>query len=358
MTANPQRLHLQSIPVSSTVAVARLTALWALAESALGGVVHALRLPLSGLVMAGTAVILISLIAHFAERPRELLRATLLVLIVKAVGAPHTQLVGYLAVAFQGLFAYCLYSVWRPGRASTAVFAVVALLETAMQKLLTLAIFFGVPLWEAIDEWGGWIIERYFPAYIDAEFSLAMSLVGIYLGIYLIGGLAVGYIAGKLPESIMAERRKIGPHAYLPAQQVAPAPASVPAAARRRRLLKEVLMWGGVAALLAATVYVGAGELSPWASASIYLIRTLAILAVWYFLLGPLLSKWLHRWLLSRSADHAVELERLLDALPMYRALASSQYRELSKQYSGFSLYRHWLPRVLALSLVAEPPRS
>jgi len=368
MTANFSSEASVGMPVSSAVAVARLTALWALAESALGGIVHALRIPLSGLAIAGTAVILISLIAHFAERPRDILRATLLVLIVKAVGAPHTQLVGYLAVGFQGVFAFAVYSIWSPGRGSTLFFATVALVETAVQKLLTLAIFFGLPLWEAVDEWGGWILQRYFPAYVDAEFSLAMSLVGVYVGIYLLGGLAIGFIAGRLPVRIAHERKIL----ELQDQQfelstgnetatTAASRAGVrqPEKTRTGRLpgLKTALTWMIVVAVLAASVYASPSELSPIGSAAVYLVRTMAILAIWYFLIGPILSRALQRWLVSRSEAHSVELEEVLAALPLYRRLATEQYRLLSRDYRGVGLVRRWVPRVLTLSLITEPSR-
>ena len=44
-------------------AIQRLTALWAFTESGLGGIMHALQIPFTGLLVGGMAVIMISLIA-------------------------------------------------------------------------------------------------------------------------------------------------------------------------------------------------------------------------------------------------------------------------------------------------------
>ena len=342
---------------ANRLAVARLTAIWALAESAMGGILHALKVPLMGLVMAGTAVILISLIARFAERPRDILRATLLVLVIKAVGAPHTNIQGYTAVAFQGLLAFSVYSIRPPGRLSTTTFALGALVETALQRIIVLSLLFGEPLWSAIDSWGLWIRERYFPALVDADFSLAMTLTGVYLGIYVIGGLAVGWIAAGLPRRIAAEQARLDPvtlnswSSYETAT-IDPARPRDPAAQRKRKQ-RAILVWLLVAAILSATVYVGGTQLSAGSSAVLYLVRTLAILAVWYFLVGPWLSRLIHRWLTQRGSQRAAEIDAILDALPRLKTLALAQYKELRKEYGGLQLYRRWIARVLALSLVS-----
>lgn len=50
------------------LAIQRLTALWAFSESGLGGVVHALKIPFTGIMLGGFAVIIITLIAYFSEK--------------------------------------------------------------------------------------------------------------------------------------------------------------------------------------------------------------------------------------------------------------------------------------------------
>ena len=153
----------------SPQAVLRLTALWAVAESGLGGVLHAFRLPLTGLVVGGIAIVLLTLLAHFAERPRALLRATAVVLIVKALVSPHSPIGAYLAVGFQGGLAFLIYSLGKPGYWTSVPLAVVAMLESAIQKLLMLVLFFGQPLRDGVDGYGAWVIRRFFPGYADAD---------------------------------------------------------------------------------------------------------------------------------------------------------------------------------------------
>jgi hypothetical protein len=51
----------------SAVSIARLTALWAFVEAGLGGILHAFKVPFTGLLVGGMAVMLITLIAHFSN---------------------------------------------------------------------------------------------------------------------------------------------------------------------------------------------------------------------------------------------------------------------------------------------------
>ncbi|RYY58950.1 MAG: hypothetical protein EOO12_16710, partial [Chitinophagaceae bacterium] len=172
-------------PVRRRLALQRITALWAFCESGLGGVLHALRLPFTGLVVGSFSVLCITLIAWLsAGRYRQVLHSLLLALIVKAAVSPHSPPTAYLAVAFQGLAGYGIYKMMGVRQLSIYLVAVLALLESALQKLLTLTIFFGKSFWKATDE---------LLAYIGKELSVALPLgsvllVSVYVGIYLLGG--------------------------------------------------------------------------------------------------------------------------------------------------------------------------
>ncbi len=97
-------------PRQNLNAITRLTALWAFNESGLGGLMFALKIPLTGFFVGGFAVLLIGLIAWYAQRDyRQVLKATVLVLIIKATVSPHAPLPAYLAVAFQGVAGALIY---------------------------------------------------------------------------------------------------------------------------------------------------------------------------------------------------------------------------------------------------------
>ena len=95
-------------------ALQRLTALWAFTESGLGGIMHALQIPFTGLLVGGMAVIMICLIAEFSEHTyKEVLKSVIIVLIVKAMAAPLTPVTAYIAVSFQAILGFVLFSLLR-----------------------------------------------------------------------------------------------------------------------------------------------------------------------------------------------------------------------------------------------------
>lgn len=81
------------------LAISRLTALWALSESGLGGMMHAVKIPFTGFFLGGFAIVIITLIAHFSKTPfKSILQATLLVILVKAAASPHSPPMAYLSL--------------------------------------------------------------------------------------------------------------------------------------------------------------------------------------------------------------------------------------------------------------------
>ncbi|RYY90979.1 MAG: hypothetical protein EOO15_00075 [Chitinophagaceae bacterium] len=182
-------------PARRWLALQRLTALWAFCESGLGGVLHALKLPFTGLIVGSFSVICITLIAWCSQRHyRKILDSLLLVLIIKAAVSPHAPPTAYVAVAFQGLAGYTLYRLAGVRAGSVYTLAVLALLESAVQKLLNMTLFFGKSFWSAADE---------LVAFIGRELRIGLPpgsilLVVVYVGLYLLGGIACGWLANRL----------------------------------------------------------------------------------------------------------------------------------------------------------------
>ena len=58
----------------------KLTAIWAVSESGLGGLLHAIKLPFSGLFLGSLAVLIITYLAYISQNKfNTILKATLLV---------------------------------------------------------------------------------------------------------------------------------------------------------------------------------------------------------------------------------------------------------------------------------------
>ena len=187
---NSVYLHLTKEQRSN--AIQRLTALWAFTESGLGGIMHALKIPFTGLLVGGMAVIMICLIAEFSEQKyKQILKAALIVLIVKAMAAPFTPVTAYIAVSFQALLGFAIFSLLRVNYISIVLLSIVAMLESAMQKLLVLTLFFGESLWRAMDKMVAFASTQLGNTVLNGS----NWIVGIYLFIYFIGGFVIARLA-------------------------------------------------------------------------------------------------------------------------------------------------------------------
>ena len=98
----------------------------------------------TGLVVGGFAVIIITLIAKFSDTEfKQILKSLSIVLLIKVTISPNTPFPAYIAVSFQAFIGYVLFSILNINFGSILLFSVLAMLESAIQKLLVLTLFFG-----------------------------------------------------------------------------------------------------------------------------------------------------------------------------------------------------------------------
>jgi hypothetical protein len=186
----------------STQSVYKLTMLWAFAEGGVGGLLHGFKLPITGLVLGAFSVVIISLIAHLSSKSsRDILQATMVVLAVKFVISPHSPLPAYVAVLFQGIVGVCIFSLLGHNRLSVLLFAVLALVESAIQKPIVATLVFGTELWIALDDWVNTVM-----AFLGSSASINFSkwMLTIYVSVHVVWGTLVGFWAYKLPSKLQA----------------------------------------------------------------------------------------------------------------------------------------------------------
>ena len=124
--------------------VKSLIALWAFSESGLGGLLHALKLPLTGITVGSIAVLCIALISWYSNfNKRTLLAALSVVLLVKVTVSPHSPWAAYVAVTFQGFMGILLLNYKESFKISVLIFAILCLFESAVQRILILFLVYG-----------------------------------------------------------------------------------------------------------------------------------------------------------------------------------------------------------------------
>ena len=162
----------------------RIIALWAFSESVLGGMLHLLKIPLTGLVVGGLAVVFLSLIAYQSSNKSSILKATLIVLIIKFVISPYTPIMAFVSVSVEGLFCYIFSVLFGKKSIGIYLFALASLTFFSLQKLLTLQILFGNSLWESIDAFSAFIAKQF--GLTDIKISAV--LITIYISLHIISG--------------------------------------------------------------------------------------------------------------------------------------------------------------------------
>ncbi|MBS0000516.1 MAG: hypothetical protein KFF73_16165 [Cyclobacteriaceae bacterium] len=332
------------------VAVERLIALWALSESGLGGILHALQIPLKGIMINGFSVLLITLLAFYSvNRFRDILKGLVIVLVIKAMVSPHTPPTAYLAVAFQGLLGAFLFGYVRNIRTSAFLLAVLTFLESALQRLLMLTIIFGNPFWESIDVFFDFILKEFNLIQGIDSADASYWVIGLYVGIYFVAGVAVGIFAGGFPERI--NRIKIE---SIPEMNLAGKTEIGDKNVRRKPWWKKkkynlVLML----VLITLILYFLSSEYDL--SIGIYVFfRTLLVIGIWYLLLAPVLLKLFTRFLKKQEKKYAREIEKTMLYLPELRGIARISW-EQSREKRGMRRISFFLEILLARVLFKQP---
>ncbi|MGD9782613.1 MAG: hypothetical protein AB7V14_10740 [Kiritimatiellia bacterium] len=331
-------------------AVERLTALWALNEAGLGGLIHAMRVPFTGIVVGSTAVVLIALIAFFAERrAKAILKATVIVLLVKAAASPHTPLPAYVAVAFQGLAGALLFGFLPSVRLGALGLGLLALWQGAVQKLLVMTILYGKSLWEAVDSVGHWILGKM--GQHPGDLSPTGWFLVFYLGYYTLAGLVTGWLAGAVPNEIARALKNPRPAGSSLPGGSEPMDAVVPS---RKRWWRRTPFKAGMAlvALLVLLMLLHPGQ-EGWVRGLRVFARASIVLILWMLAVRPLGQALFRRFRRREQGVYGAEVSRTLEQFPALRQAAAVAWRR-SGDAGRFRRWKIFLVELIVLALAGD----
>lgn len=325
-------------------AIQRLTALWAFTESGLGGIMHALQIPFTGLLVGGMAVIMISLIAEISEHNfKQILKSAVIVLIVKAMVSPHTPFPAYIAVSFQALLGYALFSLLRVNFLSIVLLSTIAMLESAIQKLLILTLFFGESLWKAMD---GMI------ALLAKQFGRIVSngsywIVGIYLLIYLAGGFFIAWLAFRTIKSFDAAN----PAFILENSAVVNTDLIKAKKSSPKNIYKKLWILILLMIVLSAVLFVFADDNKQgWLAVAKTISWTLSAILIWFMLIGPLFTKAIQKLLQKKESRYSDEVLKTLSFIPVLKQLTVMAWQQ-SKLQHGFKRWHFFFSALIHATL-------
>lgn len=310
-----------------------LTALWAFVESGLGGMMHALHLPFTGIFLGGFSVLSISLIGRFETKPfRQILKATLLVMVVKASVNPATSPMAYIAVGFQGLLGAVLYGSSIHGLLTALCFSILAMLESAFQKFLILTIIFGDAWYKAIDKFFHSILKSI--GFKD-DVPYALYLVSAYMFIYLIWGIVLGIWIHQIPRQINSRM-----HLYTNLE------LTMEESQTKRKSRNRKRRFVGVLALFIFLSCFLIPDENPWVESLTLVLRTATVVVVWFLILLPVWK----RVITNLRSKKLEETPEILERIPLLRASLRPLFQEVSRSHRGI---RRWKELVLGLLVIS-----
>ena len=337
--------------VQKQVALQRLTALWAFTESGLGGIMHALQIPFTGLLVGGMAVIMISMIAKIGEHDyKQILKSALIVLIVKAMVSPHTPFPAYIAVSFQALLGYGLFRLFKVNFLSIILLSTIAMLESAIQKLLTLTLFFGKSLWVAMDSLVEFAASQFGFTATNGSYWIA----GIYLLLYITGGFFIAWLAIRTITSFYSSTTVLSFDA-LPVIDHNLIKAKMNS---RKNNFKKIGIMIFLMLLLSAILYFFAKDTKQgWLAVVKTTSWTLSAILIWYMLIGPLFTKAIQKFLHKKESRYSDEVLKTLSFLPVLKKLTAIVWKQ-SKLRNGKKRWAYFFSALIHATLTYSESQS
>jgi len=333
--------------------VQRITALWALSEAALGGVLHAFRLPFTGLFMSAVAVLLITMLGMFSHRRGVILKATVIVLIVKGVVSPHTPITAYGAVFLQGLIGEIAFRMFQSPKKAALFLGILSLLLSALQKFLILTVVFGMAIWRSLDLFGTFVVKEILPAaHLHSALPISMILILIYVLLHLAAGIAAGIVAPRVSARIFQEYSAEDFNMdNLPQEDILPQHKK-----RHRRWLRRAsayLVFGMALGIVILSYIVPVFEKNHGLQALIMIVRSLIIMGIWYFMLAPIVRRRIHSYLDNKKSAYAEDVQAVLLILPLFRKIVTLAWRS-SAEFNGLARWKRFIFILLMKTLTVR----
>ncbi len=308
---------------------------------------HALQIPFTGLLVGGMAVIMISMIAEISEHNyKQILKSALIVLIVKAMVSPHTPFPAYIAVSFQALLGYCLFSLMKVNFISIVLLSTIAMLESAIQKLLILTLFFGESLWKAADGMIALLAKQFGFTALNGSYWI----VAIYLAMYTAGGFLIAWLAMRTIKNFYADK------SVLDSAEVAKIPA-IRKAVKQNRFKKLWVLIGLMILVSVILYFFASGSNQGWLAVAKTISWTLSAILIWYMIIGPLFTKIIQKFLQKKQSRYSEEVLQTLSFIPVLRQLTTMAWQQ-SRSAKGFKRWPLFVSTLIHATLTYSEPAT
>ncbi|MBL1211835.1 MAG: hypothetical protein HND52_00640 [Ignavibacteriae bacterium] len=333
---------------SHKISIAKITAAWAFSEAALGGLLHALHIPFTGLMVGGAASIFISLIAYYSEKPEEVMRSTIIVVIIKGIIAPHTPLTAYFSVMGQGAAGYLIFKIIANHKIASLLTSTITVTFFGFQKLIFLTVLFGNEFWNSINIFSNYIIDQFVSGGYESKINISLMIILGYGVVHFIGGVIFGIIAGRMPKNILSLEKSINTTEIM--NMEFEGTSVLPTKRKKKKVLKY--SFGIVLiAMMAGSYFIPDVENQTITKILIMFLRSVVILFLLFTFIGPYLRKLLNKYTAKKKNEYADEIEKIIDVFPLYKKYAAYSWKK-SNDYQGVLKIKIFFKLLFALLLL------
>lgn len=346
LESNTNELLINDVNLKTRSPIQRLTAFWAFSEAGLGGVLHLTRLPFKGILIAGAATLFITLITQFSKIKGNILRSTVLVIVVKFLVSPYTPITAAIAVFAQGLLGELFFSSQRFRKILIPAFSIFIQFITAVQKILIVTILFGQNFWIAVDDLANSILNQ-FTKVERIEFSYL--IIVIYIAVHVVAGLLVGLFILKLIKYLNEAETNGGEKII----EFKPTEFSVTNAASKKHWFQKpssLIILIFVLVVLGLSFFLPDWTKSNFVDIILMIVRAIIIIALWYILLAPMLRKILSKLLSKHKTKRLEEIDDILQFFPMLKQIVIFSWNN-SKSCRGIKRIKTFIFRVILYAL-------
>ncbi len=339
---------------SEELFVQRIVALWGFNEAAFGGILHALQIPFAGLFIGSVAVLLITLIAHFSKDKLAILKATIIVMLVKGIISPYTPLTAYIAVFIEGMLGYIIFSLVRYEPAASIMLGFTALVYSSLQKLIVTTIFFGMQFWKSIDLFAQYVFNQFGIHAQARTLSISLVLIIIYVALHMMAGLYAGFKAYKIPGRLNDEKILKLKSEYI--SSAGEESGLMKKKGGRRHWWKKpsrIFLSFFILAVFLLTYFFPQSGKNHSSEIIIMIIRAVGIMLVWSLLLASPLKKLLRRIIEKNKFKHAAEIERITQLFPSFGKVINYTWKK-SSSAKGIGRMKKFLTESILLLLIID----
>lgn len=250
----------------------------------------------------------------------------ILVMLVKAALSPHTPPMAYIAVAFQGLTGYLFFLSKRFFKLSCVLVFVLSLLETSLQKLITVTLIFGTALWKAVNEF----LKNAAAELNWNDDNILYTIGTVYLSIYALAGIIFGLFVSTLPKA-MDKYHDAHPDFKINLETE----FEVEKPKWKKKGLKpfKLLILALIAFFFLNYLFDIFPQFIPKDKSLQIVIRAVLFILFWLFIFSPFMKFLLKKWLHKAEHKYALEIKELINFLPETRKILILSFKKIKQEH-------------------------